>query len=306
MKNNIETVLLSKFKSIEENSNIIKQSIEWINKNNVGVTKKHLEKEKNKNIVDYLFYMGNEKLLENPIIAIIGSRVPSDYGNNAVERIIRSIKGDYVTVSGFARGIDSAVHRSSVKHNIPTIGVLGCGFAVNYPSSNNKLKKDIIDSGLLLSEYAPFTKPYSFNFITRNEIIAHISDVLIIIQGKKRSGTLNTLNAAMKLNKEIYALPGNIDNELSFAPNYAIKCGASPICDISSLYFTKKISAAKLTEDEQSILKIVKNNSSIDNLIKKAIFTKSRLFSIIINLEIKGIIKRTKNNTYAVMEDEDE
>ena len=250
--------------------------------------------------------MGNETLLENPIIAIIGSRVPSDYGYNAVERIIRSIKGDYVTVSGFARGIDSAVHKVSVKYNIPTIGILGCGFAINYPSSNSKLKKDIIDKGLLLTEYAPFTKPYSSNFISRNEIIAHIADALIIIQGKKRSGTLNTLNAAMNLNKEIYGLPGNIDNELSFAPNYAIKCGALPICDINSLFFTKKINEAKLTEDERAILKIIRNDNSIDNLLKKTIFTKSRLFVIIISLEIKGIIKRTKNNTYAVMEDSDE
>ncbi|MCK4523378.1 DNA-protecting protein DprA [candidate division WOR-3 bacterium] len=306
MKNSIKTVLLSKFKSIEDNSKLINKSIEWINSNNVGITKKHLEKNKNKNITDYLFYMGNEKLLENPIIAIIGSRVPNDYGYNAVERIIRSIKGDYATVSGFARGIDSAVHKVSVKYNIPTIGILGCGFAINYPSSNSKLKKDIIDKGLLLTEYAPFTKPYSSNFISRNEIIAHIADALIIIQGKKRSGTLNTLNAAMNLNKEIYGLPGNIDNELSFAPNYAIKCGALPICDINSLFFTKKINAAKLTEDERSILEIIRNDNSIDNLMKKTIFTKSRLFSIIISLEIKGIIKRTKNNTYAVMEDSDE
>ena len=255
-------------------------------------------------IPDILFSMGKTALLKKKKIAIVGSRLPDTYGLAMTEKIIKRISTDYVTVSGFARGIDTAVHQFSIDNNLGTIGVLGCGFSVNYPSSNAKLRKEMIDRALLITEYGPFVKPRRLNFTSRNQIITYISDIVIIIQGGNRSGTINTLNNAIKMKKRIFALPGPINNKLSFAPNYAISRGAEIITTLDSLDFCNtSTKTVDIDSSEREILQMIEQGMDIDGIMRKSLFTNKKLFSILISLEMKGIIVKSVNNTYELLED---
>lgn len=290
-----------------EGEAFIERSLQWIENSNVEIINDFKDRDAPEKMQDMLFAMGNKDLIKRKKIAIIGSRKPDAYGMGILEMLLKRMSGEYITVSGFARGIDTAVHRKSIEHNIPTIAVLGCGFAIDYPSSNRELKKSIIKDGLLLSEYGPYVKPRKFNFISRNQIIAYISDAIVIIQGTSRSGTLNTLNSALRMKKEVYALPGNINNKLSYAPNYAVSRGAHILYDMDKLPFTgENADTYELSEHEREVMAMIRKYSDIDSILRHSIFTNTRLFSILINLEMKGIIKKTNNNQYIIMEDMDE
>ncbi len=256
----------------------------------------------------YLFTMGNKDLLKKQKIAIIGARKGTLYGKIFIDNLLERLKTkDIVTISGFAIGIDSYAHEVSLNNDIPTIAILGNGFAINYPARNKTLKERIINNGLFISQYAPFVKPYKHNFIQRNLLIAFFCDILIVVQGNKYSGTLSTLKWAQKLNKKIYALPGDINNKLSYTPNYAIHEGAEIIYDIDKLDFLEHAHTRKhtlLSEEENIILSIVKETKDLNIVLKTAPFEKSEILSIITKLELKGIIKKEFNSIY-ILEDID-
>lgn len=304
---NVIDILETQAKKYKEGKDFIERSLQWIRDNDVSLIEDYKSDDAPQGMGGMLFAMGNTSLMGKKKIAIIGSRMPDAYGMGMLEMLMRRISGEYVTVSGFARGIDSAVHRLSIKNKIPTIAVLGCGFAINYPSSNSKLKREIMNDGLMITEYGPFVKPRRYNFISRNMIIAYISDAIVIVQGTSRSGTLNTLNSALKMKKKVYAVPGNINVKLSYAPNYAISRGAEILYDVNELPFTQKHTHnALISEHEREVLGMIEKYSDIDSILRHSVFTNTRLFSILLNLEMKGIIKKTANNKYILMEDTDE
>ena len=298
--------------NLDENDYFDK-SIDWLGKHNVSYMNDFIDKEfpLKKKVPELLFLLGNKSLLNKLKIGIVGSRKGDNYAKSFIEQLVKKFENiDCVTISGFALGIDSHVHRMSLKYNVPTIAIIGNGFAIDYPMQNKKLKKEIIEKGLFISQFSPFIKPYSWNFIKRNLLIAYFSDILIIVEGGKASGTLSTLNWALKANKKIYALPGDIDKILSYAPNYAISKGAEIIYSLNDIDFikdTKKDNRKKinLEENESIIFNLIKEHSSIDEILDIAPFEKDEILSIIIKLELKGIIRRDFNNTIYTTEDFD-
>ncbi|MDY6787612.1 MAG: DNA-processing protein DprA [candidate division WOR-3 bacterium] len=307
MAKTVESIVSGQIDLYNMDSGMIDKSLEWIKSHNIGITDSHLERGSisSLRIPQHLFFAGNEDLLNKKKIAIVGTRKPDNYGHYAVEKIVSSLSSEYATVSGFALGIDSLVHSESIKNNIATIAVTGSGFAVNYPASNAQLKRRIIEEGLLLSEYSPFIKPYRHNFIKRNLIIAYLADIVIITRGTSRSGTLSTLTWAEKLDREIYALPGNINSKLSYAPNYALSRGARPLHDLSECSFLKadNKTGESVSPSERKILKIISRYPRIDTMLRNSEYSRENLLSIITNLEIKNIVRRTANNTIEIMED---
>ncbi|MEJ5306738.1 MAG: DNA-processing protein DprA [candidate division WOR-3 bacterium] len=262
------------------------------------------------NFPEYLFVLGNKENLKKFKIGIVGTRKPDSYGIKGVKDIVEGYKNkDVVTVSGFAQGIDSLVHRESIQKGIGTVAVLPCGFGINYPVSNTKLKDEIKKNGLLISEYSPFIKPYKHNFIKRNFIISVISDILIIIQGAVKSGTLSTFLFSLKLKKQIFALPGEITNKLSYAPNYAIFKGAIPLYSLEILPGVSKQKKIEietiLSDDEKKVVELIKKYGNLENILKTEGFEKSRILSLLTTLEMKGIINKTFNNRITVTEDFD-
>lgn len=174
-----------------------------------------------------LFYKGNYEWIDQNIIGVVGARECTDYGRAVIESVLPPLveKGIIIT-SGLAKGIDSLAHENTINKNGHTIAVIGTGLDRYYPSSNQHLQKEIESHHLLLSEFPLGTKPFRHHFPLRNRIISGISMGIIVIEAKKRSGSLITAYQALEQNREVYAIPGTIFNLLSEGTNELIKSGA--------------------------------------------------------------------------------
>lgn len=169
------------------------------------------------------------KLIKKDIlaVAIVGSRVATKYGLETARRFSTELAKKGITiVSGLARGIDTEVHRAALAVGGRTIAVLGSGLDIVYPPENEELAKQIMKSGALVSEFPEGVKPLPQNFLQRNRIIAGISLAVVIVEGRKRSGTLSTARHAVDMNREVFAVPGPVNSPLSEAPLYLIEQGA--------------------------------------------------------------------------------
>lgn len=164
-----------------------------------------------------LYYRGKVNRSEiqgvTPSIAIVGTRSPSDYGRRWTRRLTTAlVQNGYTIVSGLADGIDTEAHRSCVEAQGRTIAVLGTGVNVVYPWSNRALCDQILQDGLVVSEYPADTKPDRAHFPRRNRIIAGLSRATIVIEAPQKSGALITAYLANDYGRDVYALPGSLDN----------------------------------------------------------------------------------------------
>lgn len=285
----------------------IEKSMKWAKANSMSAMKcTALFRKHFKNMPEYMFFQGNPGILKKKRIAIVGTRKPDAYGREMARKIVKAVNpSEYSTVSGFALGVDSIVHSESLKNRIDTIAVPGAGLAVNYPAMNSSLRKEIINRGLLLNEMLPYSRARTYYFLRRNMIIAAMSDIVIIIQGSEKSGTLSTMNAGVSLGREVYALPGNINNPLSYVPNLAITSGASILNDLKKHFMRDNHMKTEISPEERLFLQQAEQSNRIDEIIANLPFEKDRIMSIITRLEIKGIIKRDFNNTIIIMEEID-
>lgn len=183
-----------------------------------------------------LFAQGNLKLLQENVITIVGSRQATDYSQLVLNKIVpQLVKSNFVIASGLAMGVDVMAHSATLNNGGKTIAVIGNGLNHFYPERNSQIQRQIINEGLVLSEYLPDTPPRPFRFPERNRILAGIADSVIVTEAKEKSGSLITANIALQENRNIYAVPGPINSQLSTGPNKLIEAGATPITDFSSL-----------------------------------------------------------------------
>lgn len=179
-----------------------------------------------------LFYQGNISLLKHSMISVIGSRNCSDAGRFLCRHAVEQLNEKYVIVSGLAKGIDGMAHQSAIASGRKTIGVIGCGIDVCYPKENMDLYEVMKAKHLIISEYPPHVKPYAANFPCRNRLIAALSEKLIVIEAKWRSGTMITVNAALSLNRDVYVMPYRFDQSEGRGCNQLILEGANIlVCD---------------------------------------------------------------------------
>ncbi len=184
-----------------------------------------------------LFYKGNISIIEKPSIAIIGCRECSNYGVKLAEMFSNRLSMHNINiVSGLARGIDAHSHIGCLKGNGKTIAVIGNGIDNIYPKENRELANRIIEkNGLILSEYVVGTKPLKRNFPARNRIISGISEGILVIEAKLKSGTLITVDFGLEQGKSIYAIPGNITSNNSVGTNELLKQGAKLVTSIEDI-----------------------------------------------------------------------
>ena len=173
-----------------------------------------------------LYYLGMLPP-DKPTVSIVGARNCSEYGRQMTREFSREIADCGISViSGMARGIDSIAERSTLDVDGYTCAVLGCGVDICYPAENRELYDDIKSRGCIISEYPPGTKPVAGFFPARNRIIAGLSDALLVMEARERSGTLITVSLALEQGKDIYALPGRATDSLSLGCNQLIRDGA--------------------------------------------------------------------------------
>ena len=222
---------------LDENIKInAKRHLQFLNKNNIDIISIEDKEypELLRNIYDppvSLYIRGNKNNLNSFNIAIIGCRDATEYGKKiAQERSYKLSKKNMHIVSGLARGIDSYAHLGAVYAMADTIAVLGNGLDIIYPRENYFLAEKIIkNGGSIISEYPLGTKPDKSNFVARNRIISGISRGVVVVEAKKKSGTLITVDFALEQGRDIFSVPGDINSENSYGTNELIKQGAKMV-----------------------------------------------------------------------------
>ena len=176
-----------------------------------------------------LYIYGDIRLLNLPMIAIVGSRAASPEGIRNAYRFAQALSTEgYLIISGLARGVDGAAHRGALKSSQGhrTLAVCGSGLDIVYPREHLGLAKAIASSGLLVSELAPGLGPKAWHFPRRNRIIAALSLGILVIEAAERSGSLITARLGCELGREIFAIPGSIHNPLSKGCHQLLQQGA--------------------------------------------------------------------------------
>ncbi len=176
----------------------------------------------------FLFYKGKPDALQVPAIAVVGTRVPSNYGKLVTEKFVRTLaQNHFAIISGFARGVDSIAHKTALQNNAFTIGVLGNGIDVIYPPENKQLFEQIVEKGIILTEYFMGTPPDSGNFPKRNRIISGISVGVLVTEAGAKSGALLTAMYANDQNREVFAVPASVLTPKSAGCHKLLKEGAT-------------------------------------------------------------------------------
>ena len=175
-----------------------------------------------------LYAVGNIELLREECVAIVGTRNCSKTGLKYAYKLAYNMgMNNKVIVSGLAKGIDAVAHKGAINSCGKTIAVLGHGFNTIYPKENLKLATEIVErGGLLITEYDYYEKPKANNFVRRNRIISGLSKDVYIVEAGLKSGAIITANYAIEQNKNLYVLPGRINDEKYYGSNNLIRQGA--------------------------------------------------------------------------------
>jgi DNA processing protein len=177
-----------------------------------------------------LFVLGKFNPGDKHSIAIVGTRTPSPYGQIVAETMTRDLTQLGITVvSGLARGIDTIAHTATLKAKGRTIAVIGSGLDVPYPPENRRLQELIANQGVVVSEFPMGAKPDATNFPRRNRIISGLSIGTLVVESGEDGGAMITASTALDQNREVFAIPGNINEKRSAGPNELIREGRAKL-----------------------------------------------------------------------------
>jgi DNA processing protein len=177
-----------------------------------------------------LYAKGDTDLLSRPAIGVVGTRRPTPYGRAVAEKLVKDLVTAGLThTSGMARGIDAAAHNGALLAGGASVAVLGTGVNVPYPRENTNLYGELVERGLVISEFPLGSAPFPQNFPIRNRIISGMSLGIVVVEGAQYSGSLITARLAMEQDREVMAVPGPIVSPQSWGPNLLIKDGAKLI-----------------------------------------------------------------------------
>jgi DNA processing protein len=303
--------------------NLVYKEQEWMEKNQVRTCFftdfNYPYRLKSCNDAPYLFYyQGNIDFNKQKIVSVVGTRHLSAYGRDITKKIISEIKEHDITIiSGMAEGIDTVAHKQALANNLPTIAILGSGLNHIYPYSNKELAKQMItENGALISEYPYYTKPDKINFPKRNRIIAGMSDATLVMESALKGGSMITAYIAHSYNRDVFAVPGSV-----FQNSYS-GCHALIRRNVAALFSsgeellemmgwncknTKNIQTElfiELDDDEKKIVELLKkqNELLIDELkLKMTEYSTSKLASILLQLELKGVIECLPGKKYKMI-----
>lgn len=283
-----------------------------------------------------LYCRGELRPEDSNSVALVGSRRCGDYGKRMAEQLGRALAAAGVTViSGLARGIDTAAHRGALAEG-RTIACTGCGADVIYPSENGDLIDRIIRSGAVVTEYPPGAKPDSWHFPARNRIISGLSLGVVVVEAPARSGALITTDFAAEQGREVFAVPGRIDDGRSEGANRLIQDGAKLVQSVADILEelrpcaeqlslrleleavaprvprssskrpktpeepSPKPNSVELTEIESTLLELLGEDPvAIDDLILEAGLPAQKVTSTLLMLELKGLSRRLAGNLYS-------
>jgi DNA processing protein len=274
-----------------------------------------------------LYVRGNEAVISQPGIALVGTRHPTPYGSGMSERLACDLAArGLVIFSGMARGIDTAGHRGAIAAKGKTVAVWGTGVDVVYPKENTRLVEQILAlGGAVISEFPMGTFPAPQNFPIRNRIISGISLGVLVVEAAEYSGTRITARCALEQNREVFAVPGNVTNKGSWTPNTLIKQGAKLVAtwedvweelptqvrlalqpegvDESQVGQTASLfGEAELSPHEKKIFALLKADEAthIDEIVERLepALSSSEIFAALFELELAGKVKQLPGKNF--------
>lgn len=276
-----------------------------------------------------LYYRGQVDAYENqgsrPAIAIVGTRSPSDYGRRWTQRLARCLaQAGFTIVSGLAEGVDAEAHRSCLDAGGRTIAVVGTGVDVIYPATNRKLAQSLIEQGAIFSEYPAGTKPDRAHFPRRNRIIAGLARATLVLEAPSRSGALITARLANDYGRDVYALPGSLDNDRAIGCLELLNQGAQVILgeddllerlgDLPQLFshsvetpkdqltlFPSPAPAAppNLSPDLEPVFDAIPQEAiALDTIVQTTALTTGHVLGALAQLEIMGLVTQLPGMRY--------
>lgn len=259
-----------------------------------------------------IFYKGNLNCTKQKSLAIVGTRQVTNYGRQILLPIIKTlVKYNFNIVSGLALGVDALVHDQTVEQAGSTTAILGSGINNVHPKTNIFLAEKILQAnGLILSEFPIDMIPLKYNFPMRNRIISGLSLGTLVIEAGEQSGALITAKYALDQNREVFAIPGNINSPKSIGTNKLIQSGAKLVTsaedildelNIQDNFKTSSLPAyLPANPEEATILKHLQNQEChINELVKLSNLTISEVTSTLTILEMKKVIRNIGNQTYS-------
>lgn len=262
-----------------------------------------------------LFYRGQLDLNALRTIGIVGTRNASAMGMEYCRQLVLGLREFGSTiVSGMAAGIDGCAHRTSLQSGLNTVGVVAHGFKYKYPASNAALFRKMEDNGMIITEHFFHTYANKDNFPRRNRLVAALSDVVVVVESKRRGGSMITANLANDFNKEVFAMPGRI-SDLNFEGcNALIRQNKAHIFQsVQDMAFLMRwsdlmdkdeglghVSYENLSVTEKKIINYLRMNSPeiMDNIAFHCSVDVAALSSTLLNMEFKGLVKALPGSKY--------
>lgn len=265
-----------------------------------------------------LYCKGNLNLNVPRILGVVGTRKASTYGKTVCSKLISDLKPyNVLIVSGLALGIDYVAHRSALQNNLPTAAVLGHGLDTIYPGQHRTIAAEIATKGCLVTEYLSGTPPDKTNFPERNRIVAGLVDAILVIETALKGGALITADIANSYNREVFAIPGRLDDTLSAGCNKLIKlnkaCLIDSVDDIAfhlgwqqTIINDKVDTESKLSglnQNELTVYHYLKNKDKthIDQIVSTLAKPVSEISVILLNMEFMGLIVSLPGNFYKTL-----
>lgn len=264
-----------------------------------------------------LYAIGNTELLKSVQIAVVGSRNPSTSGRRLAQDFAAGLSQfGFSITSGLALGIDAAAHTGCLKAQGITIAVLGHGLDSIYPARHKRLAQEISETGLLLSEYPPGVKPLKHHFPQRNRLISGMSVGVLVVEAARQSGSLITARLAMEQGREVFAIPGAINNPLTKGGHSLIKQGAKlvedvndiiedlkPLCSVALDHISKSETVEETTESladehEKMLSAMGFEPIDVDQLCDRTALTPDVVSSMLLQLELNGRVEQRHGGCY--------
>lgn len=258
-----------------------------------------------------LYVLGNETLLNKKSIAIIGSRDCTKYGYEQAKKFAKELaKENVCIVSGMAVGIDSASHIGAKGEIGKTIAVLGSGFNNIFPEENEELFYEILEQGgCIITEYAPNIKPEYNNFLSRNRIVSGLSEGILVVEARYRSGTSITARFAKEQGKSIFCIPSNLDATTGVGTGKLIQKGAKLVLSPTDILLQLGIEVGKEEGIEEPGVQVDEEYKEVYNVLKQIpinvneICKKTKKSIVEVNttltmLELEGLVKQVGVNEF--------
>ena len=240
-------------------------------------------------------------------VGIIGARDGTEYGKMVARTLAKELSEYGISIiSGMAYGIDTAAHEGALLGGGKTYAVLGCGVDICYPAINKKLYSKMQEEGGIISEYPEGSPPLPHHFVARNRLIAGLSDILIVVEAKERSGTFITVDRALEQGKQVFVVPGRITDPLSRGCNRLLMEGASLCLSKEDILSCFSIEAGKDNEKKPNLKgeeKRIYNaldleGKHIDALYKELGIPLQSLYSVLVKMEIEGYCESFSSSYY--------